>query len=60
MSVWRSPSGRLHWQRSCSGGPGPQRMRRITVSRDQVTEARDAGRVCRCFPREYEPGRRAR
>lgn len=53
QTFWRSPSGRVHSLRGCSGGPGPHRMRRVELTRTEF-EARqlygdDTSRQrCRC------------
>jgi hypothetical protein len=63
MSVWRSPSGNLHWLRGCSGAAGRHRMVRVTVSRatwDSMTEQSTPAR-CRCTRTvDFTPGRQAR
>lgn len=60
MSVWQSrESGRLHWLRRCSGGPGVPRVRRVSVDEETVSAARADGKVCRCMPQIFRPGRRA-
>jgi hypothetical protein len=45
MHLWLAPSGRLHWQRMCSGGAGRRNVR-TSVTRDQF----EAAVKCRCVP----------
>jgi hypothetical protein len=60
MSVWRSPSGALHWLRRCSGSGGVRKVRRTTVNQARLAEAYAAGKVCRCLWKvEFSPGKRA-
>lgn len=44
VPFWRSPSGRIHWLRSCSGGGGRLTMRRVHLTRAQF----DAAVKCKC------------
>jgi hypothetical protein len=41
---WRSPGGRLHSLKGCSGGPGTRRMRRAWVSEAEYLSTLK----CRC------------
>jgi hypothetical protein len=49
-TLWRSPSGRLHHQRHCSGGAG-RRNRKVTVPDDQLAPLEYGGmggKLCAC------------
>jgi hypothetical protein len=57
MSVWQSLSGNLHWLRGCTGAGGRHRVRRVSVTREQLEQARR----CRCMRHvAFEAGRRAK
>lgn len=52
---WRAPSGRVHSLRSCTGGPGPRRMRKVELTRTEFDAlvvggfaSRHEDERCRC------------
>lgn len=49
---WKAPSGRVHSLRSCTGGPGPRRMRAVMLTREEFDALRPPGpsdaERCRC------------
>lgn len=48
--MWCSPSGRLHRNRMCGGGPRTRtRTKHVALSAGQFDAAREAGAVCRCI-----------
>lgn len=55
QQFWRAPSGRVHSLRNCSGGPGPQRMRKTELTRAEFDAlvvggfaSRHEDERCRC------------
>jgi hypothetical protein len=51
--AWRSPAGRIHNMRHCSGNGQPARTQRVTITREEF-DALVAGRkVCRCALRLF-------
>jgi hypothetical protein len=61
LTLWRSPSGRLHLRQTCSGGGPANRMRRVRVTVEDlqatwdecVAERADPStRLCRCVWRK--------
>lgn len=53
QTFWRSPSGRVHSLRGCTGGPGPRRMVKLQLTRAQFDALQlygdDTSRQrCRC------------
>jgi hypothetical protein len=60
MTVWRSPSGRIHRYRTCSGAGPVRKARKVRLTEKQFAGAAGADRVCRCirsgFRADLEPG----
>jgi hypothetical protein len=48
MTLWQSPSGRLHKHSTCSGAGPRNRVKRVHVTSRQFEAALSADMVCRC------------
>lgn len=48
-TLWRTPSGRLHWMRDCSGGATRRNTTKVVLTDEALAPLqRPADNICRC------------